>query len=77
MLDAVLGLINVAQNDLMKVLTIVSVIGIPPTLVAGIYGMNFANMPELHWSFGYWYGLGVIAVTAVAPLFWFRRKGWL
>jgi magnesium transporter len=77
MLDAVLGLINVAQNDLMKVLTIVSVIGIPPTLVAGIYGMNFVNMPELHWSFGYWYGLAVIAVTAVAPLFWFRRKGWL
>jgi magnesium transporter len=77
MLDAVLGLINVAQNDLMKVLTIVSVIGIPPTLVAGIYGMNFVNIPELHWSFGYWYGLGVIAVTAVAPLFWFRRKGWL
>ncbi len=77
MLDAVLGLINVAQNDLMKVLTIVSVIGIPPTLVAGIYGMNFAIMPELHWRFGYLYGLTVIAVTAVAPLFWFRRKGWL
>ena len=77
MLDAVLGLINISQNDLMKVLTIVSVIGIPPTLVAGIYGMNFANMPELHWRFGYWYGLAVIAVTAVAPLFWFRRKGWL
>jgi magnesium transporter len=77
MLDAVLGLINVAQNDLMKVLTIVSVIGIPPTLVAGIYGMNFVHMPELHWSFGYWYGLSVIAVTSVAPLLWFRRKGWL
>jgi magnesium transporter len=77
MLDAVLGLINVAQNDLMKVLTIVSVIGIPPTLVAGIYGMNFVDIPELHWRFGYWYGLTVIAVTAVAPLFWFRRKGWL
>lgn len=77
MLDAVLGLINISQNDLMKVLTIVSVIGIPPTLVAGIYGMNFVNIPELHWSFGYWYGLSVIAVTAVAPLFWFRRKGWL
>ncbi|HEY1856653.1 magnesium transporter CorA family protein [Acidocella sp.] len=77
MLDAVLGLINISQNDLMKVLTIVSVIGIPPTLVAGIYGMNFVNIPELHWSFGYWYGLAVIAVTGVAPLFWFRRKGWL
>lgn len=76
-LDATLGLINVAQNDLMKVLTIVSVIGIPPTLIAGIYGMNFAHIPELHWAYGYEYGLTLIVVTAIAPLFWFRRKGWL
>ncbi|MHB1303885.1 MAG: magnesium transporter CorA family protein [Acidiphilium sp.] len=76
-LDATLGLINIAQNDLMKVLTIVSVIGIPPTLVAGIYGMNFVNIPELHWKYGYAYGLAVIALTAVLPLFWFRKKGWL
>lgn len=76
-LDATLGLINIAQNDLMKVLTIVSVIGIPPTLVAGIYGMNFVNIPELHWKYGYAYGLAVIALAAVLPLFWFRKKGWL
>ncbi|GBQ12694.1 Mg2+ and Co2+ transporter [Acidiphilium acidophilum DSM 700] len=76
-LDATLGLINIAQSDLMKVLTIVSVIGIPPTLIAGIYGMNFVHMPELHWRFGYPYGLGLILITAVAPLFWFRKKGWL
>jgi len=76
-LDATLGLINIAQNDLMKVLTIVSVIGIPPTLIAGIYGMNFVNIPELHWHFGYAYGLGLILLTGIAPLLWFRRKGWL
>ncbi|OYW01670.1 MAG: hypothetical protein B7Z58_10630 [Acidiphilium sp. 37-64-53] len=76
-LDATLGLINIAQSDLMKVLTIVSVIGIPPTLIAGIYGMNFVRMPELHWAFGYAYGLTLIVVTGVAPLFWFRKKGWL
>lgn len=76
-LDATLGLINIAQSDLMKVLTIVSVIGIPPTLIAGIYGMNFVHMPELHWAFGYAYGLSLIVVTGVAPLFWFRKKGWL
>ena len=76
-LDATLGLINIAQNDLMKVLTIVSVIGIPPTVIVGIYGMNFVNMPELHWHFGYYYALSLLAVTAVVPLAWFRRKGWL
>jgi magnesium transporter len=77
LLDATLGLINIAQNNLMKVLTIVSVVGIPPTLVAGIYGMNFRNMPELHWAFGYGYGLVMITLTAILPLVWFRYKGWL
>ena len=77
LLDATLGLINVAQNNLMKVLTIVSVVGIPPTLVAGIYGMNFKYIPELHWDFGYAYGLGVIVITAILPLVWFRYKGWV
>jgi magnesium transporter len=77
LLDATLGLINIAQNNLMKVLTIVSVVGIPPTLVAGIYGMNFRDMPELHWVFGYGYGLVMITLTAILPLVWFRYKGWL
>jgi len=52
LLDAVLGLINTKQNDIFTVLTIVSVVGIPPTLVASIYGMNFKNMPELDWPWG-------------------------
>jgi magnesium transporter len=68
LLDAVLGFITIAQNDLFKVLTIVSVVGIPPTLVAGIYGMNFKNMPELNWAWGYPFGLAVIALSAVLPL---------
>lgn len=55
----------------------VSVVGIPPTLVASIYGMNFKNMPELNWAFGYPYGLLVILLSAIAPLVWFRIRGGL
>jgi magnesium transporter len=75
-LDALVGLIGIAQNDIFKVLTIVSIAGIPPTLIAGIYGMNFKNMPEYNWSFGYAYGLTVIALSTILPLIWFKVKGW-
>jgi magnesium transporter len=77
LLDATLGFINIAQSTLMKVFTVVAVIGIPPTLIAGIYGMNFTNMPELHWEYGYAYGWTVIVLSAALPLVWFRVKGWL
>ena len=53
LLDANLGFINTQQNDIFKVLTIVSVVGIPPTLIASMYGMNFHYMPELSWHYGY------------------------
>ena len=77
LLDATLGLINNTQNNIIKVLTVVSVVGVPPTLVASIYGMNFKNMPELNWSYGYPYGLTLIVLSAVIPLIWFRLRGWL
>ncbi len=77
LLDATLGLINIEQNNIFKVLTIVSIVGIPPTFIASLYGMNFHDIPELSWSFGYWYALGLMLVTAVLPLVWFRWKGWL
>ena len=77
LLDATLGLINVEQNNIIKVLTIVSVVGVPPTLVASMYGMNFRHMPELDWAWGYPYGLALIAVSAIAPLAWFKLRGWL
>jgi magnesium transporter len=77
LLDATLGLINVEQNNIIKVLTIVSVVGVPPTLVASMYGMNFHDMPELSWAWGYPYGLALIAISAIAPLLWFRWRGWL
>lgn len=77
LLDATLGFINIAQNNIMKLLTVVSVVGIPPTLVASIYGMNFKGMPELTWAWGYPYGLTLIVVSAVVPLIWFLLRGWL
>jgi len=76
LLDAILGLINIQQNDIFKVLTIVSVVGIPPTLVAGIYGMNFKYMPELNWVAGYPFGLALVALSAIIPLAWFKWRGW-
>jgi len=77
LLDATLGLISIEQNNIIKVLTIVSVVGVPPTLVASLYGMNFRHMPELDWAWGYPYGLALIAISAVGPLLWFKLRGWL
>jgi magnesium transporter len=76
LLDAALGLINMDQNEAFKVLTIASVVGIPPTLVASMYGMNFHNMPELSWAWGYPYGLALIVLSAAIPLIFFKVKGW-
>jgi magnesium transporter len=76
LLDATLGFINTEQNEIFKVLTIVSVVGIPPTLIASMYGMNFRNMPELSWSWGYEYGLALIAISTLIPIAWFKAKGW-
>jgi magnesium transporter len=77
LLDANLGLINIEQNNIIKVLTVVSVVGVPPTLVASMYGMNFRHMPELDWAWGYPYGLALILISAIGPLLWFKLRGWL
>ena len=77
LLDATLGFINIAQNNVMKVLTVASVVGIPPVLIAGIYGMNFKGMPEYDWAWGYQYCLALIAISALVPLIWFKLRDWL
>ena len=77
MLDATLGFINIAQNNVMKVLTVASVVGIPPVLIAGIYGMNFKFMPEYDWAWGYPYGLAAIFGTGLLTLFIFWWRGWI
>jgi magnesium transporter len=76
LLDATLGLTNIEQNNIFRLLTVVSVVGIPPTLVASIYGMNFKNMPELEWAYGYGWGLTLIVLSALIPAIWFKRRGW-
>lgn len=77
LLDAATGLINVEQNDIMKLFSVAAVLLMPPTLIAGIYGMNFKHMPELEWVYGYPFALGLMLVTFLVPVLWFRRKGWL
>jgi magnesium transporter len=77
LLDAVIGFIGIEQNDIFKVLTVFSVVGIFPTLVAGWYGMNFHNMPEYGWAYGYQYGIGAILLSTIIPLLWFKWRGWL
>jgi magnesium transporter len=77
LLDANLGLITLEQNFVMKIFSIFAVVFMPPTLIAGIYGMNFDHMPELKWLFGYPYALMLILASAVLPFWIARRKGWL
>lgn len=77
LLDATLGFINIEQNDIVKTLTVASVVGIPPVLIAGIYGMNFRLMPEYGWRFGYPYALALIVGSGLVPFLWFKRRGWL
>src|SRR6185312_15237321 len=77
LLDATLGLINIEQNNIIKVLTVVSVVGVPPTFIASMYGMNFKGMPELDWAWGYPYALLLMAASAILPFLWFKLRGWL
>lgn len=77
MLDATLGFINIAQNNVMKVMAIASVVGIPPVLIAGVYGMNFKNIPEYDWNFGYAWAWGLIVLTTLIPLAVFRWRKWI
>ncbi len=76
LLDAVLGFINTQQNELFKILTIVSVVGVPPTLFASIWGMNFHFMPELAWKGGYPMAVFLIVASGVVPMLWFKWKRW-
>ena len=77
LLDATLGLINLAQNDIIKLFSVLAVIFMPPTVIASIYGMNFKEMPELKWHFGYALAIVVVICAAVVPSLFFRWKKWL
>jgi len=77
LLDASLGLISIEQNAAMKLFSWAAVIFLPPTLVAGIFGMNFHYMPELSWRYGYPISLALMLVTAIGPYLYFKRRGWI
>ena len=76
-LEAHLSLMSVAQNEHMKRLTAWAAMIAVPTMIAGIYGMNFSHMPELQWEYGYYLSLGVMALAWVGLFVGFRRSGWL
>jgi magnesium transporter len=77
LLDTTLGFINVNQNKIIKIFSVASVMFLPPTMIASVYGMNFELMPELKWHLGYPFGLGLMIISAVLPFWYFRRRGWL
>lgn len=77
LLEATLGMINIEQNNIIKIFSVAAVMFLPPTFIASVYGMNFGFMPELQWRFGYPFALLLIVMSAVIPYVWFKRKGWL
>ncbi|GAA0414709.1 magnesium/cobalt transporter CorA [Massilia aurea] len=77
LMDATVGFININQNKIIKIFSVASVAFLPPTLIASVYGMNFTVMPELQWRFGYPLAILLMIGCGVAPLWYFRRRGWL
>ena len=77
LMDATVGFININQNKIIKIFSVASVALLPPTLIASVYGMNFQHMPELAQEWGYPYALALMVLSAVGPMLYFRKRGWL
>ena len=77
LMDVYLSTVSNRMNSVMKTLTIFSAIFMPLTFIVGVYGMNFDNMPELHWHYGYYTVFGVMALTTIGLIIYFRRRGWM
>ena len=77
LMDALVGFLNINQNKIIKIFLVASVALLPPTLIASVYGMNFRFMPELEWKYGYVYVILLMVASAVGPMVYFRRRGWL
>jgi magnesium transporter len=75
--DTFLGLVNIEQNNIIKIFTVVNIVFLPPTLIASMYGMNFDFMPELHWHYGYLWAICLMIVFTLAVLLFFKLKKWL
>jgi magnesium transporter len=76
-LDATLGLINIDQNNILKIFSVVTVFLLPPSVIGAAYGMNFEHIPGANEPWGFWAALGLMVLTAIGPFLWFKRKGWL
>ncbi len=77
LLDAMLGVVSLEQNRIIKIFSVAAVIFMPPTLVASLYGMNFKHMPELDWNFGYPLAIVLMIIAAIVPYVFFKLKRWL
>jgi magnesium transporter len=77
LLDAMIGVMSVEQNNIIKLFSVAAVVLMPPTLIASIYGMNFKHMPELDWSFGYPLAIVLMLIAAILPYWFFKWKRWL
>ena len=77
LMDATVGFININQNKIIKIFSVASVALLPPTLIASLYGMNFKFMPELDWKLGYPFALTIMIASALVPMWYFRKRGWL
>ena len=77
LMDATVGFININQNKIIKIFSVASVALLPPTLIASIYGMNFQHMPELSKAWGYPFALALMVASALVPMWYFRKRGWL
>jgi magnesium transporter len=76
-LDAMLGVVTIEQNNVIKIFSVMAVVLLPPTLIASIYGMNFHHMPELGWNFGYPIALGLMGLSGILPYVYFKWRKWL
>ena len=77
LMDATVGFININQNKTIKIFSVASVALLPPTLIASVYGINFKFMPELEWQYGYACAIALMVASALGPMLYFRRRGWL
>ena len=77
LLDATLGMVSIDQNNVVKIFSVVTVFLLPPSVIAGFYGMNFEHIPWLHETWGPWAGIAMMVVSAVAPYLYFRWRRWL
>ncbi|PWW46755.1 magnesium/cobalt transporter CorA [Melaminivora alkalimesophila] len=77
LMDALVGFLNINQNKIIKIFSVASVALLPPTLIASVYGMNFTFMPEIEWKYGYPYAIALMVASALGPMLYFRKRGWL